>query len=142
MFSRSTALAGIATAVLVMAGCGSMTQEENADEFRSDLAKTGVVFRMEPKDETRPGLVVGRAATRNGTALDFVFDFGPAPEKTLPEPARQNRAVWFNHGDEVFYWVADYPKGLSGEEEDRALNMKFKIGDVACQVVADRNCDF
>lgn len=136
------AVAAGLVAVTALAGCGSMTQEQNADQFQDDLAKTGVVFRTEPKDVTRPGLVVGRAATRKGTPIDFVFDFGPAPEKSLPAPAKPGEAVWFNEGDEVFYWVDDYPAGLSGEEQDRTLDMKFKVEDVACQVVADRDCDY
>jgi len=141
MKRRSTGFVVLATAVLV-AGCGTMTQGQNADEFSDQMARSGVAFRLEPRDDTRPGLVEGRAATRHGTALDFVFDFGPAPEKALPKPAIGKEAVWFNAGDEVFYWVEDYPAGLSGKEEDKALDMKFKIEDIACQVVANRDCRF
>ena len=141
MRSFSGFLTLMAAAVLI-AGCGSYTQTDNAVEFRDKISKTSIAYRLEPEREGRPGIVQGKAATEAGTVVNFVFSFGPAPEMNLPPPAKIPDAVWFPKGDKVYYWVSKYPPGTPDAEQDRALSLGFALGNVACQVVADQNCDF
>ena len=146
MGKRSGRIAGgllpIVLGAVLLSGCGTATgRTDNAEEFREQVAGIGADVRLLPEREGRPDLVEGIVISKDGAAARFSFAFGPAPERNLPAPARNGEAVWFNRGDQVYYWV-DYEFSGPKDERNRFYEAAFAVEDTACRVVADRDCGF
>jgi hypothetical protein len=132
--------AALVIGLSLIVGCGSATKEDNAGEFREKMDELQSEVNLLPEDGARPGLVRGVATSKDGPKSRFVFSFGPVPEENLPEPANSGNAVWFNGGDEVYYWFEAYPFKYSDAKVERALKLRLEIENAACQAVAGRDC--
>ena len=137
---RFAAGAALVVGLSLIVGCGSATQEDNAGEFREKMDELQSEVSLLPEDGSRPGLVRGVATSKDDLKSRFVFSFGPVPQENLPEPANSGRAVWFNGGDEVYYWFEDYPFKYSDAKVERALKLQLEIENAACQAVSGRDC--
>ena len=130
-------------AAALIAGCsdigGSDDRLQNANEFRDRLEKLDYSVELEPESKAHPGLVIGQATTKDGIDSSFAFTFGPAPEQ-LPAELEADGAVWVELGDQVNYWIEEFPADVGPMESDRVIDMRFELEDTACQVVADQNC--
>ncbi|MGK2955601.1 MAG: hypothetical protein ACSLFI_08040 [Solirubrobacterales bacterium] len=138
---RLGVIIALVTGVL-MVGCGGNDDRaKNAAEFRQKAGAINHKIELEPQSETHPGLVIGEATTKDGISTSFALSFGPAPEKLLPVLEREG-ATWIEAGDQVNYWIEDFPTGVLTARRERALNMRFAIEDLACRVVAGNDCRY
>ncbi len=101
----------------------------------------GKAVELEPQSKIHPGLVIGKATTKDGISTSFALSFGPAPEKLLPR-LESDGAVWVEAGDEVNYWIEDFPHGISTAQGNRLVDMRFAIEDIACRAAAGDDCRY
>jgi hypothetical protein len=129
---------GLAT----LAGCGGATREENAADFREQVQQLGYEIKLLPARDEAPALVEGVGTSKDGLEGRFSYSFGPDPSRKVPRAARVGYGVWFNAGDQFYSWTGDYPP--SPKPDNRQINrfydMMIDIDNVACQIVADRDC--
>jgi hypothetical protein len=112
---------------------------DNAADFREQVVGSGYDVAFVESGETRPGTVAGVARSEDGVRAEFVFSFGPGPDK-LPPALQARGTTWVDLGDRLEYWIEPAPRGLSGPAAARYVDMVLLIEDTGCRVVADRPC--
>jgi hypothetical protein len=112
---------------------------DNATSFKERVMDSGIDAAFVPVEETRPGLVAGVARSRDGVRAEFIFSFGPGPDK-LPSRLQARGTTWVDLGDRLEYWVEPAPRGLTGEKASNYVDMVLELEDIGCRVVANRPC--
>jgi hypothetical protein len=130
----------LAVAPLVAGGCAGTTQADNPAEFRQVAAHSGFGVAFAPEEESQPDIVTGAVWSGDGVRSEFVFSFGPGPDK-LPDGLHGSHGTtWFNRGDRLEYWIQGLPSGLTKAATGRYIETILNLQEIACRVVADRPC--
>lgn len=119
--------------------CGAPTQADNAAEFKERVSRSGIDVAFVPSDEAQPGLVAGVARTEDGMRIEFVFSFGPGPEK-FTQSLTNRGTTWVALGDRFEYWIEDLPSGAAGPNANRYVRLVLGLENIGCRVVANRPC--
>lgn len=131
----------LSIAALSLAGCRGDRSDDNADQFRDNVAALGAGARLDPEDADSPGIVSGSIPTAPGGGLEFTFSFGPDPVDISDDFPERDETVHFDDGDEFYSSMSNAPAGLGLAEQNKRFDLELALQDAACEAAAGKKCE-
>ena len=125
-------------ATLALAGDRS---DDNAGQFRDNVAALGAGARLDPEDADSPGIVGGSIPTAPGGGLEFTFSFGPDPVDISDDFPNRDETVHFDDGDEFYSSMSNAPAGLRLADQNKRFDLELMLQDAACEAAAGKKCE-
>ncbi|MCB0830953.1 MAG: hypothetical protein KDB54_02185 [Solirubrobacterales bacterium] len=138
---RAAVLLCLCVGALGLAACGGDKSDDNAKQFRDQVAKLEAGVRLDPVDADQPGVVSGSVPTAPGGGLDFTFSFGPDADNLDGQFPDRDEINHFTGGDEYYSSFSNSPSGLNLRQQNERLDLELALSDVACQAAAAKDCE-
>lgn len=143
MSMRVVAVLALSFVALTLSACGGGdSREENAEQFKENVAGIDIGSRIEVDDGTKEGVVNGTFVGPDGKSARFWFSFGPEPVDNFSRYDLGDPTSVFRYmGGDGFYAAQENPKlTLTNRQQSRFYDIQFAIEDAACQVVTGEDC--
>jgi hypothetical protein len=138
---RAAAVVCLSVATLALAGCRGDRNDDNADQFRENVAGLGAGARLDPEDADSPGIVSGSIPTAPGGGLEFTFSFGPDARDITDDFPERDETVHFSDGDGYYSSMSNSPSGLNVTDQDKRFELELALQDAACEAAAGKKCE-